>query len=63
MCQIKNACTLGSSGYSMERKVILSEIIFLVLKKIHNPFHEESLWQIQFFLIIKDERGEGGEWT
>ena len=45
----------------MERKVILSEIIFLVLKKIHNPFHEESLWQIQFFLIIKDERGEGGE--
>ena len=58
MCQIKNACTLGSSGYSMERKLILSEIIFLVLKKIHNPFHEESLWQKQFFFkLLKKKEG------
>ena len=57
MCQIKNTHTLGSSGYSMERKVILSEIIFLVLKKIHNPFHEESLWQIQFSKLLEKKEG------
>lgn len=57
MCQIKNAHTLGSSGYSMERKVILSEIFFLVLKKIHNEFHEESLWQIQLFKLLKKKEG------
>lgn len=60
MCQIA-AHTLGSSGYSMERKVILSEIFFLVLKKFIMNFMKNLYGKYNLFKLLKKEERKENE--